>query len=193
MKNASVISLFCFILWQTACSSSSLTTTPKEPSMRETRQQISDFQNEAQMPGLQVVVAEDGKPIFEYTSGIRAQGHVETVTPQDKWHIGSCTKPMTAFLIGRLVDEKRLDWKTRLQDIAPADVELDPKVKTITVEQLLSHNSGLGEITEADGGDLWPTLFTNEQSPQILRDKLVRAILKMPTRFEPGTEFEYSP
>jgi len=160
--------------------------------MQTLEQKINDLQVESQMPGLQVVVTEGKESVFEYAKGIRAQGHEEIITSEDKWHIGSCTKPMTAFLIGRLVDEKAIHWKTSLADIVPAGFDLDPTVKTITIEQLLSHSSGLADVTEPDGGKLWPTLYTDKQSPQVMRDKLVRAILKMPVRFQPGTKFEYS-
>lgn len=160
--------------------------------MQTLEQKINDLQVESQMPGLQVVVTEGKESIFEYAKGIRAQGHEEVITSEDMWHIGSCTKPMTAFLIGRLVDEKAINWKTTLADIVPAGVDFDPSVKTITIEQLLSHSSGLADVTEPADGKLWSTLYTDKQSSQVMRDKLVRAILKMPVRFQPGTKFEYS-
>lgn len=160
--------------------------------MEEIKLQVRKLQDESQMPGLQAEVTEGGNPIFEYVNGVRAQGHSLAVTSEDKWHIGSCTKPMTAFLIGRLVDAKLIDWKTTLGEIAPNSFKIDSIVKTITVEQLLSHSSGLADVTEPEGGELWPTLYTDQQSPQVSRSKLVQGIVKMPVRFQPGTKFEYS-
>lgn len=184
--------VIAWILSQTACASQ-----PEVASMRRTQaveleRKIRAIQDEAAMPGLQVVVSEDEQSVFEYAQGIRAQGHPEQITSEDKWHIGSCTKPMTAFLIGQLVDEKIIKWTTTLGEIAPKDFQLDSRVKTITVEQLLSHSGGLADVIEPDNGKLWPSLFTDKVAPQIMREKLVKGILKMPGRFQPGSQSQYS-
>jgi CubicO group peptidase (beta-lactamase class C family) len=192
MKILKSVIVLCSLMGQTACASQRLVASSKELSMKELERQIKLLQDESQIPGLQVVVTEGKNTIFEYVNGIRAHGHSEAITSEDKWHIGSCTKPMTAFLIGRLVDEKVIDWNTTLGAIVPSDFEIDPTVKFITIEQLLLHSSGLADVTESDGGKLWPTLYTDKQSPQIMRDKLVRGIFKMPVRFPPGIKFEYS-
>lgn len=192
MKTLKIIIILCSLVSQTACASQHLIANSKELSMEEIKQQIRKIQDESQMPGLQVEVTEGQNTIFEYVNGIRAQGHSQAVTSEDKWHIGSCTKPMTAFLIGRLIDAKLIDWKTTLGEIVPNNFEIDSTVKTITIEQLLSHSSGLADVTQPDGGKLWPTLYTHKQSPQAMRNKLVQGILKMPVRFQPGTKFEYS-
>ncbi|MBK9324394.1 MAG: beta-lactamase family protein [Bdellovibrionaceae bacterium] len=75
------------------------------------------IQSESRMPGLQISVRENGNEIFSYVNGVRAVEYTDTVTANDQWHIGSCTKPMTAFLIGQLVDQKKLKWDTRLEEI----------------------------------------------------------------------------
>jgi len=164
--------------------------------VQELTKKILELQSTSQMPGLQIAVTEGNEVIFECTHGIRAYGYSEAITSQDQWHIGSCTKPMTAFLIARLIDEKALDWNSRLEDIvqriAQPDVTLHPSVKSITIEQLLSHKSGLVDVTDADNGKLWLSLFTDKKRPHLLRDQLVREILKMPTRFQPGNQIEYS-
>lgn len=192
MKKLKFIALLFLFNYQTSCTSAPNLKNSKDSNMQELKYKIKSIQDESQMPGLQIVVTEGEKVIFEYTNGIRAFGLHEVITPEDQWHIGSCTKPMTAFLVGRLIDQKIINWKTTLEQIPLKNIDLDPTVKTVTIEQLLSHSSGLAEVIEPENGQLWPTLYNNQQSPQIIRDKLVRAILKMPVHFQPGTKFEYS-
>ncbi|WP_413288063.1 serine hydrolase domain-containing protein [Bdellovibrio sp. HCB337] len=176
-----------------ACASGSSTESKKrEPQMSELENKIKTIQTTSSMPGLQVLVTEGEKTVFEYTNGIRAEGRPETVTSNDQWHIGSCTKPMTAFLIGRLVDAKIITWQTTLSEIAPKNYQLDPSVRGITVEQLLSHKSGLAVITDPENGKIWGESYTDKMTPQVAREKLVKSALKIPVRFQPGSKFEYS-
>ena len=39
------------------------------------------------------------------------------MTVEDKWHLGSNTKAMTAALFGRLVDQGRARWGARVVDL----------------------------------------------------------------------------
>jgi CubicO group peptidase (beta-lactamase class C family) len=150
------------------------------------------IQKEAQMPGLQISVVEGTRRVFSYVEGLRAVGHSEGVTAEDEWHLGSCTKPMTAFLIGRLIDQKKVAWTTTLDELVPKSQRLHPDLRGVTIEQLLSHRAGLVEVTEPDQGRLFPTLFTDQAQPVQLRDKLVRALLQMPPHFKAGEKSEYS-
>lgn len=75
--------------------------------------------------------------------GERRSGSRETLQLDDRMHLGSCTKSMTAVLIGLLIDEGKLRWDTTLAEVF-AD---DPRVvnsdwSSATVEQLLHHVSG---------------------------------------------------
>lgn len=160
--------------------------------MDHIEEDIKKLQDESGMPGLQVLATEGERTIFDYTRGIRAEGQTTAITSTDQWHIGSCTKPMTAFLIGRLIDEGKLQWTTNLGEIAPKNYKLSPSVAKITVEQLLSHRSGLSEVTSLKDGEIWGTLFTDKVKPEVMRKKLVKGILSTPVTFTPGEKFEYS-
>ena len=84
-------------------------------------------------------------------AGVRGRGDDAAVEAGDAWHLGSCTKAVTALLAGRLVDRGVIGW-----DATPADVlgdlpaAADPNTAKATLRQLLSHTSGLPG-PEADG------------------------------------------
>ncbi|HIG29079.1 MAG TPA: class A beta-lactamase-related serine hydrolase [Verrucomicrobiales bacterium] len=90
-----------------------------------------------------VIVTSDGKTISA-VAGYRKKGETVGVTLQDKWHLGSDTKSMTAMLIGMLVDADKLKWETTLEEVFPQrSRKWHAQVKKITMLQLLSHRAGL--------------------------------------------------
>lgn len=68
----------------------------------------------------------------------------DTSSLNDRFHIGSNTKAMTAFIIAKYVEEGKLKWTTKFFDIFP---EWMTKCRThyanITIADLLSHKAGI--------------------------------------------------
>ena len=64
----------------------------------------------------------------------------EAVTVQDRWHIGSDTKAMTATLVGRAVERGELGFDTTVTELMP---DADPAWKAVTMRHLLSHTGGI--------------------------------------------------
>jgi CubicO group peptidase (beta-lactamase class C family) len=76
--------------------------------------------------------------------GVRQAGTDIAVTVEDLWHIGSDTKAMTAALIGRLVEQGKLKWETKIEEVFPDLAATWPEnFKEITFLHLLSHRAGL--------------------------------------------------
>ena len=98
----------------------------------------------------------------------------QVLSPQSAFWIGSATKQFTAAAILRLVDEGKLatsDSLYRFFRFAPR------RARAITIEQLLTHTSGLAAAGAANGvGD---------------REEAMRAILSEPLRNTPGTAYHY--
>src|SRR5262245_60696499 len=62
------------------------------------------------VPALAAAAMKDGKLVAIGATGLRRLGGKERVTVEDKWHIGSCTKSMTASVAARLVERGLLKW-----------------------------------------------------------------------------------
>ncbi len=61
-----------------------------------------------------------------------------------RWHIGSCTKAMTATVLARLADRQRIDFGTPLQQALPAIADrMHPDFRDIPLSAVLTHNAGL--------------------------------------------------
>ena len=96
------------------------------------------------LPALAAAVAKQGKVVAAGVAGVRRVGTTIPVTLHDRFHIGSDTKAMTALLGAMLVEEGKLRWNTTVGEIYPELVSsMAPGTKAITLEQLLSHTSGI--------------------------------------------------
>jgi D-alanyl-D-alanine carboxypeptidase len=74
--------------------------------------------------------------------GVRRAGEDDRVSLDDRWHLGSNTKAMTAAVFGRLVEQGRARWAMPVAE-AFAGLEVDAAWAAITVDDLMHHRAGL--------------------------------------------------
>src|SRR5213076_1670942 len=104
-------------------------------------------------PALAAAVVVDGKIVVTNAVGFRKNGGTERVTVEDKFHLGSVTKSMTATVAAMLVEQGKISWTTTIGETFPElKSEIHPDYLGVTLEQLLSQRSGApGDAP----GDLW--------------------------------------
>lgn len=68
----------------------------------------------------------------------------DTATLHDRFHIGSNTKAMTAFIIAKYVEKGKLNWSTKFFEVFP-EWKKESKIdyENITLQDLLSHRAGI--------------------------------------------------
>jgi CubicO group peptidase (beta-lactamase class C family) len=145
------------------------------------------------LPALAAAVVKGGQTVAIGAVGLRKEGSSEPVTVDDKWHIGSCTKSMTAALAGMLVEEGKLRWDTTLAEMFPdLASQMQTEWRTVTLEQLLSHHGGAPH--ELDENGLWGRLWQRAgKPPREQREYLTRELLtKQKPAPPPGTTYVYS-
>ena len=81
--------------------------------------------------------------------GVRRAGSDAFATADDRWHLGSNTKAMTAAVFGRLVDKGRARWNMPVAEAFPG-VTLDPAWAAITLDDLMHHRAGLLDAALVD-------------------------------------------
>ena len=116
--------------------------------------------------------------------GTRSIDALVAVTRQDKWHLGSITKSMTATLAARIVESGGLRWDARLGDVLGTRVAgMLPEYSDVTLLHILSHRGGLPRdvpsVLKADGTFL-------------SRHEYVEAALRLPSVAAPGERMSYS-
>ena len=121
--------------------------------------------------------------------GLRAADAKTQVAPADQWHIGSCSKSMTATLAARLVEAGRIKWEATVAEILGAHLPpFNAAYKDATLLQLLAHYSGLPhDLTGTDGYGRGPR-------PDIRAERLqyVAAALNEAPVVPPGKQDSYS-
>lgn len=95
------------------------------------------------LPGGVAATISRGKVQLKVSAGVRKQGDPTPLSPDDKLHLGSCTKAMTSTVIGMLVDEGKLSWTTTLAEAFPEFAnDIHPDYRDVNISELVSHYSG---------------------------------------------------
>lgn len=96
------------------------------------------------LPALAGAIVTDSGTLQVAVVGSRRWGGPADVTLDDRFHLGSDGKAITAVLIGVLVDEGELAWTTTVADVFPELAgTMRPEYRDVTVRDLLSHAGGL--------------------------------------------------
>lgn len=161
----------------------------------EARQNMSDAEMQAALKlYLDVMVARDlfsgtvllarkGEPLFVRSVGFANKEWGIANTNDTRYSIGSINKVFTKFALLQLRDAGKIDFSKTLRTYLP-DYPSDVADR-ITIEQIISHRSGLGDIFGPEY-DALP-----KDRLRSLRDFLPLFTGK-PLEFEPGTSQRYS-
>jgi len=131
-------------------------------------------------PGLAVLVAQDGKILFEKGYGLADREHNVPVTPQTTFRIGSVTKQFTAAAILKLQEEGKLSVKDKLSKYIPDF----PRGDEVTLRELLNHTSGIHGYTEEPD-------FLSRVTNATTSAAIIEEMKTYPYDFDPGTEWRY--
>lgn len=144
---------------------------------------------EHKIPAMAAAVVRGETVVGLGVTGVRKSGDSTPATIEDKWHLGSNTKAMTATLCALLVEDGVLRWDRTVGE-AFADVPMHERWKAVTLEQLLTNRAGMPADLDRDG--LWASLWRHTGTPTEARRALLIGVLKHPPEHEPGTKFLYS-
>ncbi len=145
---------------------------------------LAPIREKHKVPGLVAGIVTEKGLTRAGAVGIRKNGAAEGITLNDKLHIGSDTKAMTATLIGLLVEERKLSWKSTVGEVFPNfKPDLHADFQLVTLEQLLTHRAGVP--FNGNYADLPGTIV--EQ-----RDALMRKTLSQAPLHPPGSKTLYS-
>ena len=144
------------------------------------------------LPAVAALVQIDGRIVAETAQGVRANGYPEAATLDDRWHIGSDTKAMTATMIARLVDKGLLRFDETMGEAFPDEAaRMDPALRQVTIVQLLSHTAGLLPVTDDKDLDEVLVIAGPSRDLAVQRARVARAWLSRPPASPVGA-FAYS-
>ncbi len=156
--------------------------------------------------GMAAAVLRGERIIAQGAAGVRKRGTAERITLDDRFHLGSCTKAMTATLVAMLVEEGKLSWTTTLGELFADTVKpMHPAWEKVTLRQVLAHRSGLP--FDPDGlvrvlnlylaryaslRSLPESMGSSEETLPQQRLEIAREALSRPPGIPPDTKYWYS-
>ena len=141
------------------------------------------------LPALAAASFSLGKPLDSGVCGVRRIGGTERATIDDKWHLGSCTKSMTASVAAMLVERGVLRWDSTVGDLLPNMPGMKPAWKSVTLELLLGHRAGAPHDPPPL---LWAEAWKMRGTPTQQRADFVRGLLQTDPNPAAGTQHVYS-
>jgi D-alanyl-D-alanine carboxypeptidase len=133
-------------------------------------------------PGATVIVTRDGKPIFRKAYGMADMEKKTPMQPEMVMRIASMTKQFTAVAIMTLVDQGKL----KLDDDFTLHLPDYPKPKKkITIDNLLTHTSGIPGYTELAS-------FEKNRAKDFAVAQMIDTFKNEPLMFAPGSKMRYS-
>lgn len=155
------------------------------------RPTLSDLIAKHNLPAMAAIAIRGDQVIARGVAGVRKQGDDTPVTIDDRWHLGSCTKAMTATLCAMLVEKGKLRWDSTLAEVFP---DLAPRMhadyKPVTLAQLLTNRGGVPGDLKFDG--LWGKLWNFPGAPRDARRLLLEGVVTRQPPHPPGSKYEYA-
>ena len=130
-----------------------------------------------------VLIAKNGKPIFEKAYGLASKAFNVPNRIDTKFNLASMNKMFTAVAIAQLAKQNKLSFDDHVIKYLP-DYPNRSVAEKVTIHQLLTHTSGLGDF------------FNEKFEAQKTRLRAVQDYFPLfvndPLLFEPGQKWQYS-
>lgn len=132
-----------------------------------------------------VLVAENDNVL--YKKGLVSRNWPKKIpnTTDTQFMIGSISKPFTAMLTLKLVEEDKLNLKATVSDYL--DYYPKDKGSRITLHHLLCHSPGFKDISRH-----YPDFFTKVMKKKYTNRGFIQLFMNLDLEFEPGARFSYS-
>jgi CubicO group peptidase (beta-lactamase class C family) len=138
-----------------------------------------------------VTVDVGDRRVLEKVAGFAHRGHGIPNTLDTRFGIASGGKGFTALAIMRLVEEGRLALDDRVREILDDDLPLIDE--GVTIEQLLTHSSGIGDYLDESGdGDISDHVLAVPVHRLENAESFLPVIDGFEQAFPPGERFAYN-
>jgi CubicO group peptidase (beta-lactamase class C family) len=131
-----------------------------------------------------VLICKGNRAIYKKAVGLASKRYNVPNRIDTKFNLGSMNKMFTGVAIAQLAEQGKLSFGDTVGKHLP-DYPNKKVADTVTIHQLLTHTSGMGD-------------YLNEKFDELSRSKFreIRDFLSLfvnePLRFEPGTSWDYS-
>lgn len=135
------------------------------------------------LPGASIGIVKDGALIFTGNYGELEVGKNVAPNEHSLYAIASNSKAFTSAMIGRLVQEGKLNWNDRIRKYLPYFAVYDTWVSEhATVRDILSHRIGLGTFS---GDNIW-------YKSDLSAEEIIKRIKYVPQAYDFRSGYGYS-
>ncbi len=182
--------------------------------LNQTHDLLQRYVEERLAPGLVVLIARDGKVVYQEAVGKRDISRNAPMEMNTIFELASMSKPFTAVAILQLFDAGKLKPEDPVSKFVPDlagmrvyqegwPQKFSPANSEITIHQLLTHTSGFsyGAIRAPDAHISNLYYDAGVHYNRLIRDcpdcsktlaEMIQRLSRMPLSYEPGTSWEYS-
>jgi N-acyl-D-amino-acid deacylase len=149
------------------------------------------------IPGGALAIAKDGRLVYAKGFGWADLAAAIKVDPQTMFSLASLSKPITALAILLLIEQGKLSLDDNPFDIiripAPPRARVDPRLRQVTVRQMLNHTGGWDRNVKGDPINWSPQISRALGVPMpISEQQFISFMRAIPLDFDPGTKMQYS-
>lgn len=189
--------VFCFYLWFAQCSDGNQKTGAENSEFSKARLEniISNYlKKHPRIHGVIVKLHIEGDKTYEAAGGHFDLRRTIPLKPEVRFLIGSVTKVFTSVLVHMLFEKGKIKLSDPVLNHLPPDwVQILEKIKhgtEITIDQLLSHRSGLGSMTGSE--HFRKSLFADHAVRKTPIDILEMVQQNRAPQFKPGDNYDYN-
>lgn len=144
------------------------------------------------LPAMAAITINSAGLVTESYAGTHTMDGDVLVTSTAKFHLGSCTKAMTATLAATFVEAGELEWDSTLAQTFPKlKRKMHKDWRDVTLAQLLSHTAG-APTSLKDWAPLAKKVNLGKGKQTALRLDVVRTLTESAPQFAPGSSYQYS-
>lgn len=141
-------------------------------------------------PALAGAVFLDGNLVALGVCGVRSADAPDPALIDDRFPIGSCSKPMARFVLARLSERGKIDLDAPLPALFPG-ITMREEYRSATLAHLVNHTAGIQPYTRI-GPRVTPFIFELKGTPQEQRATFAAHVLAEEPVGTPGKKFVYS-
>ncbi|HKP28724.1 MAG TPA: serine hydrolase domain-containing protein [Gemmatimonadales bacterium] len=177
--------LLTLLLLSAACGKTAAPAPPAaDPLIASVDSVAAAFMKDAGVPGLAVGILRPGHPNIEKGYGVTRLGTDTAATDRTVYHMASISKPFVATGVMQLVEAGKVELDAPLSRYITWFRMKDPRGSAITVRQLLTHVSGMPDVTNYD--------WEHPQYDAGALERYIRGLADSSLNAAPGETWDYS-
>lgn len=145
---------------------------------------IQDVMLAYDLPGFSIGIVKDNEIVYARGFGYKNIDTKKPVTTTTLFHMASISKPFVATAVMQLVEQGKIDLEAPVTTYLPYFKLDDERYKAITIQQMLSHVSGMPDVEDYE--------WDNPKYDEGALERYVRSLADKKMRFDPGKRYAYS-